>query len=236
MKIEVWLDYSCPLCYIGKRQLDLALDHFPHREFVVIQFKGFQSDTNEDELINNYEIGTNKDSISVEQTKQLHDQIHKQAIEVGLTMNRDFEQHIETFDIHRLVKHASCFDCDRILVEQLFKAYFTDGKNIADHIVLTELAKKAGMGLNGVQKILETKKYTNIVQEDIDIANEIGIEEIPFFVFNEKYAVSGAQSANSLQEVLEAVWIEEGEHAKNHKATSSRTTYCCDDYHCEKDE
>lgn len=203
MRIEIWLDFNSPYCYLGKRQLDLALRKFLHRDYVRIQFKGYQQVAD----------------------LSAYQHIQSEATKLGLTIRLKHLPHIETFDIHRLVKHASYMNKDEIFVEEVFKAYFTKGKNINDQKILEEIAQTCNIDKTSVQQILETKKFTNIVQEEIELAYEIGVDTIPFFVFNEKHALSGIQSVEIFQEVLEVLWREEGEQSTS--SQFQQTTYCC---------
>ena len=91
------------------------------------------------------------------------------------------------------------------LEELLFAAYFSEGKNTADHAVLTELAVKAGCPENEVRSVLSSSKYAEDVERDVEEAYQIGVRGVPFFVFDRKYAISGAQDVSVFLETMKAV-------------------------------
>jgi predicted DsbA family dithiol-disulfide isomerase len=88
------------------------------------------------------------------------------------------------------------------MTEQLFKAYFTDGRNIADPVFLTELAVGVGLPGEDVKKVLASGQFSDEVRSDIDDALQMGINGVPFFVFDNRYAVSGAQDTAVFVEAL----------------------------------
>lgn len=217
MKIEVWLDFICPYCYIGTRQLELSLDNFSFRQQVFIQFKSYQQ--------MNHKL-----------SNESYEHLYKQAADVGLTLQKNL-QSLSTFDAHRLVKYANRLNKGTKLTGRLLTAYFVETKNIADPTVLGDLAEDIGLCRTEVEKVLETRKFTNAVHEDIDLANEIDVQATPFFVFNEKYALSGIQPSHVFQEVLETVWQEnDAHHERRYNAGPKKTSYCDGDGHCEKDD
>jgi predicted DsbA family dithiol-disulfide isomerase len=138
MKIEVWSDFVCPFCYIGKRRLEIALEKFEHKDEVELVFKSFELDPSAKKKsdANIHEIIAKKYGISVEQAKASNNQIVAQAKAIGLNYN--FEDLIRTnsFDAHRIVYYAKTEGKMNELVERILKAYFVDSLNISDHKVL----------------------------------------------------------------------------------------------------
>lgn len=115
-------------------------------------------------------------------------------------------------DAHRLIKLAESKN-DRDLVERVinrfYKVYFTDGKSIADKDVLTAAAVEAGLDKDEVEKILASDQYERQVVGDEVEAQQLGIQGTPFFVINNKYAISGAQPYEVFVQALEKVKAEE---------------------------
>ncbi|MBW7987765.1 DsbA family oxidoreductase [Lactobacillus helveticus] len=130
----------------------------------------------------------------------------------GLEFNLDKVVPTNTMDAHRLIKLAESKN-DRDLVERVinrfYKVYFTDGKSIADKDVLTAAAVEAGLDKDEVEKILASDQYERQVVEDEVEAQQLGIQGAPFFVINNKYAISGAQSYEVFVQALEKVKAEE---------------------------
>src|SRR5699024_4284346 len=213
MKIEVWSDFVCPFCYIGKRRLEHALDQFPHKDDVEIEYRSYELDPNAEKNPGKsiHELMAEKFGTDVEKAKQSNEQIGKQAAEVGLVYNFDTMKHTNTFDAHRVAQYAETTDRGNEITERLLKAYFTDSKFISD-----------------VAELLKTNAYAAQVRFDEKQAQEIGVQGVPFFVFNEKYAVSGAQPTEVFLEALEKVWEEEREKPalQSLNPKHSPTTYC----------
>lgn len=233
MKIEVWSDFVCPFCYIGKRRLEHALDQFPHKDDVEIKYRSYELDPNAEKNPGKsiHELMAEKFGTDVEKAKQSNEQIGKQAAEAGLVYNFDTMQHTNTFDAHRVAQYAETKGKGNEITERLLKAYFTESKLISDHDVLVDLAGEVGLAKNDVAELLKTNAYAAQVRFDEKQAQEIGVQGVPFFVFNEKYAVSGAQPTEVFLEALEKVWEEEREKPalQSLNPKHSPTTYCTDE-------
>ena len=239
MKIEIWSDFVCPFCYIGKRRLELALDEFEHRDHVKIEFKSYELDPNAEANPhqNIHEYLASRKGMPLENAKQLNENLRKQAKAVGLTYNFDTMQHTNTFDAHRVAKYAETKKLGKELTERLLQAYFTDSELISDHETLKRLAIEIGLDGKEVEKLLDTKRFSNRVREDEELARQIGVQGVPFFVFNEKYAVSGAQSQDVFAQVLEKIWEEESKNPtlRSSNTSESKTSYCTGE-DCDLDE
>ncbi|HEX6593178.1 MAG TPA: DsbA family oxidoreductase [Bacillota bacterium] len=233
MRIEVWSDFICPFCYIGKRTLEKALERFPHRESVFVEFKSYELEPNAEKQPrqNIYETLTRKYNVTVEKAKKMNDDLVEKAATIGLTYNLDTIRPTNTFDAHRLVKHAAQYGKGNEMTERLFKAYFTESKLISDHTFLIELATELDLNREEVTALLGSCRNTSRVRDDEEQAREMGAEEIPFFVFNDEYALAGAQPVEVFTEVLEYVWKEEKEQPKMRRLHPNirGTTYCTDD-------
>ncbi|MBS3681466.1 DsbA family oxidoreductase [Ornithinibacillus massiliensis] len=230
MKIEIWSDFVCPFCYIGKRRLELALHEFEYRENVQIVFRSYElyPDADAKTELSIHEFLAAKKGMPIEQAKQLNENVGKQAASVGLTYNFETMQHANTFDAHRLAKYADTKHLGTEITEKLLHAYFTDGELISDYSTLKRLATEVGLDLEEVEELLLTNRYAKRVRDDEELAEKIGVSGVPFFVFNEKYAISGAQPKEVFQEVLEKVWEEESKQPtlQNINPKESKTSYC----------
>lgn len=213
MKIEIWSDILCPFCYIGKRKFELALEKFPNKAQVQIEWKSFQLDANMEAQpagsIDTY-LAERK-GFSIEQAKQLNQQVTSLAAEVGLRYQFDIAIPNNSLLAHRLLHFAKQQGKQNEMKERLLQAYFTKGENIGDIETLSSIAASLGLDKEEVKSILTSDAYENEVQLDQYHAQQIGVGGVPFFVFNNKYAVSGAQAPETFTEVLEKVWKEEQE-------------------------
>ena len=200
MKVEIWSDVMCPFCYIGKRHFETALTNFEHKDLIEIEWKSFLLDPDIPENINNknvYEYLAERKGMSVEQSKQMHERVVEMAKNAGL--NYDFDKAVvaNSFKAHQLIQFAKSKGLGDDAEELLFKSYFTEGKNIADPETLVTLGKEIGLSAEGVTEALSNKEFQFLVNKDIEEARAIGVSGVPFFVLDRKYAVSGAQPAES---------------------------------------
>lgn len=210
MKIEIWSDVMCPFCYIGKEKFETALNDFADKNDVEIKWKSYQImpdlQTQPDRSI--HEILVDQKRISLEQAKQLNGYATQMAKEVGLTYNFDKTIPVNTLKAHQFQHFAKAKGKGEQAEELMFKAYFTDGKNIDDIPTLVELGKTIGLDGAALQQALENQTYLNAVKNDIKEAQELGVNGVPFFVFDRKRAVSGAQDPKVFLEMLEKSYAE----------------------------
>lgn len=232
MKVEIWSDVMCPFCYIGKRRFENALQQFPFKDQIEIEWKSFQLNPNI-----KYEPGKNINQflaehkgISIERAKEMNDYVTNMAAAEGLRY--DFEKAVvaNSFDAHRFSHLAAKHGKGDAAEESLFKAYFTEGKNISDRDTLVELGENIGLNKEEVKQTLESNNYANEVQNDIAEAEALGIRGVPFFVLDRKYAVSGAQSADAFVQALERSFTEWKN--ENNNLTTLEGQVCTPDGDC----
>ena len=207
MKIEIWSDIMCPFCYIGKRQLEKALAEFPNDEFE-IDWKSFQLDPSITPQYGKdvYTFLAERKGISLDQSKEMHKGVVERAKSVGLDYH--FEKAIvsNSFTAHRIIQLAKAKKLGGEMEEIFFNAYFTEGKDLNDSSILIELGVQAGLDANQVREVVENEDlYSNNVKMDIAEAQEIGVQGVPFFVFDRKYAISGAQPIETFVQTINEV-------------------------------
>ena len=211
MKVEIWSDVVCPFCYIGKRKLEKALEGFEAKDKVEIEWKSFQLDpslNNKEGLSVHEYLGKRKGGTAAD-GKRMNDQMTAIAKEVGLEYNFDHAIINNTLNAHQLLHFAKTKGIQNEMKERLFNAYYTEGKDLSKIDTLVQLAAELGVEEAETKKVLEENLYANEVLADQERAYQIGVQGVPFFVFNNKYAVSGAQQPETFAEVLEKVWQEE---------------------------
>ena len=204
MRVEIWSDVLCPFCYIGKRKIEAALAQLPDSQHVEIVWKSFQLDPNahptgnEDYLQNL----ADKKGWTKAYAKQAIEQVSHMASQVGLEY--DFEKAVaaNSFDAHRFAHMARAHGRQDEAEEALFRAHFVEGKNVGDHATLAQIGAQIGLDPAAVRAVLASDQYADAVQKDIAEARQVGVSGVPFFVFNQKYAVSGAQETRVFAEVL----------------------------------
>ena len=207
MKVEVWSDIMCPFCYIGKRNYENALAQFDEREQVEIEWHSFQLDPtipkNSGKKENVYQYLADKKGIDYEQSAKMHASLVQTAKKAGLEYHFDRAIVANSFDAHRLIQLAKTKGLGDEAEERLFRAYFTEGKDFGEHETLVQIGKEIGLQEEEIKNALDSDAYAAKVEEDIQEAAEIGVRGVPFFVFNRKYAVSGAQPPEYFLQALQ---------------------------------
>ncbi len=205
MTVEIWSDVICPFCYIGKRKFETALAQLPNHDQIEIVWRSFQlqPDTQTDPSRNAVQNLAEKKGWTLDVTRRVIADVTDRARVVGLTFDYNRTVVANTFDAHRLAHYAASAGKGDDVQERLFKAYFVDGQNIADQTQLTTLAVDAGLPASEVRDVLSGDRFAADVHRDIDQASRFGINAVPFFVFNHKYAVSGAQDSAIFVQALQ---------------------------------
>lgn len=210
MKIEIWSDVVCPFCYIGKTKFEAALNEFAEKHEVEIEWKSYQlmpdlvtqPDKTADQVL------ADSKGWSLKQAKELNDQAAMMGKQAGLDYRFDKAIVANTFQAHQFLHFAKASGKQQEAESLMFKSYFTDGRNIDDLSTLIELGKTIGLDPENLRKALESKTYSNDVKADISEAQQIGVRGVPFFVFDRKYAISGAQSPEVFLETIEKSFAE----------------------------
>lgn len=210
MKVEVWSDVVCPWCYLGKRRLERALEQFEHRDQTEVVWRSFELDPSAPRVReeDNTTRMAAKYGLSREEAAGRHEHLTQLAAQDGLTYHLESARSGNTFDAHRVLHLAADRGLQDAAKERLFAAYFTEGETIGDPETLVRLAGEAGIAPDEVRTALDGDAFTEAVRADEREAGTLGISGVPFFVFDRKYAVSGAQSADLLLEALRTTWQE----------------------------
>ncbi|QHS55673.1 DsbA family oxidoreductase [Mucilaginibacter sp. 14171R-50] len=210
MKVEIWSDVMCPFCYIGKRRFEDALQQFAHKGKVEIEWKSFQlnPDMVTDPSVNINQYLADAKGWTLDYAQQMNNHVTEMAAEVGLTYHMDNAVVANSFNAHRFSHLAKKHGLGDAAEEALFKAYFTDGKNIDDTDTLAELGTAIGLDAAEIKQVLAADTYADEVKHDIAEAQYLGIKGVPFFVMNSKYAVSGAQAVPVFTQTLEKAFGE----------------------------
>lgn len=223
LKIQIWSDIMCPFCYIGKRRIEEALTLFEHKEAVAIEWKSFQLDAGfipsaDDNVIEHL---AEKYQKNTDWAQTMVDNMTQNAKTAGLDFHFEKAVMANSHNAHRLLHLAKKHHLANELEEAFFKAYLTDGKDLNNLNTLSELGIQVGLDADAIAQVLNSDLYSQEVKQDILQANNIGVQGVPFFVFDNKYAVSGAQPATTFLQTLEKVW-QEGKF--NSKVTLLNTT------------
>ncbi|UED79990.1 DsbA family oxidoreductase [Lysinibacillus sp. CD3-6] len=231
MKIEIWSDYVCPFCYIGKKQLEKAIQDTGFEGQVELVYKSYQLDptTPEDTNESIYESLAKKYSMSLDKAKEMTQGVTARAKEVGLNYNFDKMMAENTLKAHRLVKWAEQQGDATALVEAILHSYFIDAKRISQDDVLVSIAEQVGLNRDDVLKVLASDDFKADVEVDIQEGLQLGVKGVPFFVLNRKYGISGAQPQEVFENTLRKVAEEEGLQPTLKMEGSGDAGVCTDD-------
>ena len=220
MKVDIWSDIMCPFCYIGKRKLEGALKQFDHNADVEIEWHSFQLDPAMKPQPGKslYQYLAERKGQSLDWSVKVHQQMTQSARAEGLEYNFDKAIIANSFDAHRLIHMAKKAGLGDAAKERILRAYFTEGKNVGDRPTLIALGVEIGLNPGEVFTMLETNEYADAVNADIEMSQELGINGVPFFVLDNKYAISGAQPTEHFLAGLQQAWAE---HAKNNRSAIS---------------
>ncbi|GAA4318409.1 DsbA family oxidoreductase [Pontixanthobacter gangjinensis] len=230
MKVSIWSDVRCPFCYIGKKKFEDALEQFPNKGKVEIVWKSFQLDPTlkTDPHTSMLEYFVKAKGVSEEQALQMFSGATKMAEEAGISMNLQEGILANSFDAHRLIQFAKTRNLGNEIKEALFEVHFEQGKNIDDISILSEVAASIGLDAEEVKQVLNSDAYAYEVKQDEMEAQNIGVRGVPFFVFDDKYAISGAQPVEDFLQTLETVWQESKSELKVAEGDSCSSEGNCD--------
>lgn len=211
MKIQVWSDIMCPFCYIAKKNFEKALENAPFKNEVEVVWKSFQLDPDLEERSGTVSISEylmKRKGFSKPHLEQFQRQLKEMGEAAGVTFNQDITIAAETFTAHKLLHLAKEYHKADEMEEALFEAHFVNGKNIADVDFLVSLAEQIGLDKEKTRKILSSDEYSYEVKQDIKEAKNMGISGVPYYILDNKYAVSGAQPVEVFENALQQTYQE----------------------------
>lgn len=211
MQITIWSDFVCPFCFIGAKHLEEALKNFEHADEVEIEYKSYQLEPgakyNPGQTYQ--EAMMERKGASAAQIDQMINQVSEMALNAGLEYNFDDMKLTDTFLAHRVFQYAKEENKGIEYFNKLYEAFFLNGELISDAEVLARISSEVDLNVAHVREILADEKlYDKEVVSEIYEAQQVGVQGVPFFVFNNKYAVSGAQPVEVFEQVLTQVYDE----------------------------
>ncbi len=199
--IDLVSDVVCPWCYLGKARLELAIAEVQDEVGIDINWRPYRLNPDIPPEGVDQKSYLEEKLGGAEAVARGHEMLTKLGKEVGISY--DFEAikiGPNTLDAHRLIHWASLESRevqDRV-VTALFKANFEEGRNIGDHTVLADLAEASGMDRKLVENLLASEADKDSVIGEIDAAQKMGVNGVPFFIMDGQYAISGAQMPDVL--------------------------------------
>ena len=212
MRIDIWSDFVCPFCHLGRRQLELALAEFEHADDVDVVWHSYQLDRSAPDVEpgSNVQRVADKYGVSLEQMEETHRQMAEAAAEVGLDFRWDSVVGGNSYAAHRLHHYARSVGREQEFMDRLMRGWYSEGAAIGDHETLVRLAVEAGLHAGEVRSVLESDDFGQEVRTDLALAAQIGITAVPTFVLDQKYGVSGAQGVEPMLKAIRYAWEDQG--------------------------
>jgi len=203
LKVEIWSDIVCPFCYIGKHNFSQFLKDLPDGEDIEVINRSYELNpsASRTESENSVKSLADKYGFSLEDARQRMEGVQIMAQKHGLDMNIFETRGANTHDLHRLVHLARAKGREEEMMEALFKAHFVKGMSLNDRDSIIQTALEAGLDLKETEELLDTDLYHESVTDDRRKAESLGIRGVPHFLFDGKYAVSGAQPKEAFLDV-----------------------------------
>ena len=209
MIIDVWADVVCPWCFIGKRRLEKALASFEHRDHVTIRHRAFQLQPDIKETVRTKDYLADKYLASPDQVTAMQANVCAIADGEGLCYNLDETLSGNTFDAHRLLLWAATIGKQDELLETLFSNYFEKSKGVFTLTDLVAAAITVGIDADKADDLLTSDLFADEVISDRNLAAQLGATGVPFFVFDMKFGISGAQPLEAFTQTLQSAWEQE---------------------------
>ncbi|HSK38176.1 MAG TPA: DsbA family oxidoreductase [Arenibaculum sp.] len=203
MLVEIYSDLICPWCFIGKRRLERALAQRP-RLVVDRRWRPFELNPDMQPAGMDRMAYLAAKFGGIERARQVYAVVEETAARDGLNLSLNrIRRTPNTLDAHRLVRYAARWDLADTLTDRLFDAYFIGGLDIGDHDVLAVKAVEAGLEEDHVRSFLDSDDETAVVRTAEATARQMGIQAVPCFVFNRRFALSGAQEPAAFLPLLD---------------------------------
>ena len=206
MIIDVWSDVVCPWCYIGKKRLERALSTFEHRDQVLVRHRAFQLQPDAAEVQPTQQLLAEKYNLTPSAVKEMQANVCAVADGEGLCYDLDSTLSGNTFDAHRMLLWAQSMGESSGLLEAMYSGYFEKSKPVFTHSDLVAIGISVGIDADASEDLLLSGKFTEEVIADRNLAAQLGATGVPFFVFDMKFGISGAQPLEAFAQTLESAW------------------------------
>ena len=233
MKVEIYSDVVCPWCYIGKVRFEKALLQLPadKRAKITYEWKPYQLDPSAPSTPSPVIDGYARKFGGPAKAIEIINHVTKTAAADGITFNMEIGQRANTIDAHRLLWmaiHDHDATLQDALKQKLLEAYFTEGRDVADHATLVEIAAGVGMDRDRVSADLAGTRGLAETRDEIRDGIEMGISAVPTFVIDGQWSIPGAQDPETFLRVFERLAEKEVERA----ALESGDACAVDDPNC----
>lgn len=209
MHLDIYSDTICPWCFVGKRRLERALAMRPNAE-LTIRWRAFQLNPGMPA-----EGMARGEYLEVkfggpERANRIYEAVRMAGESEGIHFAFDrIRRTPNTFDSHRLLRHALDAGRQTELLEAMFQAYFLDGADIGSPPALIACAERAGLDPAGAERFLAGDDEGEATLAEDRLARRQGINGVPCFIFNGRFALSGAQPPEALLQLFDLAEVDD---------------------------
>lgn len=204
MRVDIWSDVVCPFCYIGKKRLEAAAQESGIE--LEVHWHSFQLDPEAPvrQEVSNSERLAQKYGRTVAEVEEMQRNIAEMAKAEGIEFNWEGANSGNTFNAHRLIHLAQSKGLGNEAQEAFFYSYMTQGLAIGERETLEDVAARIGLNPVEVDDLLDSEEYADFVKFDQEVAHEqLKVTGVPFFVFDQRVALAGAQPKEVFLQVFE---------------------------------
>lgn len=206
VKISVWTDYACPYCYIAEARIDNLVKEMEIEDQVEFDYHSFElyPDAPKDVQETTVVRFAKKYGLTEEGAADRIEKIAEMGRAEGLDFNYSSTLNTNSMDAHRFTQYVNSLGDPKLtkkVSDFLFDAYFGKNLKLADHDVLMDVAKEAGLDLTKVKEVLESNVFYDEVRADENFIMKQGVNAVPFFIIDNK-GIMGAQPKNIFKQVI----------------------------------
>lgn len=203
VKLDILSDPICPWCWIGKTRLDRALEARPDHPFE-IEWHPFQLNPDMPREGMDRRAYLEAKFGGRENAVRIYAEVVRVAGEEGLTLDLEaMTRTPNTIDAHRLIHWAGIEGRQTPVVSALFRAYFTEGRDIGDREVLCDIADGAGLDAALIGRLLASEADVAEIRARDEHSRRMGVNAVPTFIVGQRHAVPGAQPTDLWLRVID---------------------------------
>ncbi|MGX9940492.1 DsbA family oxidoreductase [Acinetobacter pseudolwoffii] len=204
MRVDIWSDVVCPFCYIGKKRLEAAAQEAGIE--LEVHWHSYQLDPEAPvrQEVSNSERLAQKYGRSVAEVEEMQRNIAEMAKAEGIEFNWEGANSGNTFNAHRIIHLAQSKGLGNDAQEAFFYSYMTQGLAIGERETLEDVAARIGLNPVEVDDLLDSDEFSDFVKFDQEVAqDQLKVTGVPFFVFDQRVALAGAQPKDVFLQVFE---------------------------------
>lgn len=202
IQIDVWSDVVCPWCFIGRRRLQKAIANHAGDRQVIVRHRAFQLQPDAHGTVRTDVMLAQKYKVDKAQVAAMQANVCSIADGEGLCYDLTDTLSGNTADAHRLILWAEEFGKGDDLLEALYSAYFEKKQAIFSHQDLIAIAATVGIDSDAALEVLSSTKFNDRVEEDQNLAHQLGANGVPFYVMDMKFGISGAQPQEVFNQIF----------------------------------